>query len=133
MGEAQVSMHREPGRLGVEIGGRRFNVGVHAEADHVTVMARRATYRFQIHDPGTAAMGQDASGGSLSAPMPGKVTKVHVEPGAKVKKGAPLLVLEAMKMEHTLAAPSDGTVSALRCAEGDQVEEGIELVAFEVE
>ncbi len=63
--------------------------------------------------------------------MPGKVTAVHVEAGASVKKGAPLLVLEAMKMEHTIAAPADGTVSALRCGVGDQVEEGVELVAFE--
>ncbi len=124
-------VHREPGRLGVEISGRRFNVGVHAEGNHVTVMARRGTYRFAVHDPGTAAFGQDTSGGKLTAPMPGKVTKVHVQAGAKVKKGAALLVLEAMKMEHTIAAPADGTVSALRFGEGDQVEEGVELVAFE--
>jgi len=124
-------VHREPGRMGVEIAGRRFNVGVHAEADHVTVMARRGTYRFAVHDPGTAALGQDTSGGKLTAPMPGKVTKVHVEAGAKVKKGAPLLTLEAMKMEHTLSAPADGTVTMLRCGQGDQVEEGVELVAFE--
>ena len=124
-------VHREPGRLGVEIGGRRFNVGVHADGTNVTVMARRGTYRFAVHDAGAAAMGQDAGGGSLSAPMPGKVTAVHVEAGAKVKKGAALLVLEAMKMEHTIAAPADGTVTALRCGLGDQVEEGVELVAFE--
>ena len=124
-------VHRAPGRLGVEIAGRRFNVGVHAEADHVTVMARRGTYNFQIHDPGTAALGQDTSGGKLVAPMPGKVTKVHVQAGAKVKKGAPLLTLEAMKMEHTLSAPADGTVTAMRCGEGEQVPEGAELVTFE--
>ena len=124
-------VHREPGRLGVEIAGRRFNVGVHAAGGAITVMARRGTYRFELHDPGRAAMGQDASGGKLTAPMPGKVTKVHIAVGATVKKGAPLLVLEAMKMEHTITAPSDGTVSALRCAEGDQVDEGVELVAFE--
>jgi 3-methylcrotonyl-CoA carboxylase alpha subunit len=124
-------VHREAGRLGVEIAGRRFNVGVHAEGGHVTVMARRGTYRFAVHDPGTAALGQDTSGGRLTAPMPGKVTKVHVEAGAKVKKGAPLLVLEAMKMEHTIAAPADGTVSSLRFGEGDQVDEGAELVTFE--
>ncbi|MGY9054858.1 MAG: acetyl-CoA carboxylase biotin carboxylase subunit [Alphaproteobacteria bacterium] len=124
-------VHREPGRLGVEIGGRRFNVGTHAKGGQVTIMARRGTYHFQIHDPGAAAMGADATGGKLSAPMPGKVTAVHVAAGAKVKKGAPLLVLEAMKMEHTITAPADGTVTALRCGEGDQVEEGIELVAFE--
>ncbi len=124
-------VHREPGRLAVEIAGRRFNVGVHVEGQDISVMARRGTYRFALHDPGTAAMGQDASGGKLTAPMPGKVTKVHVKAGAAVKKGAPLLTLEAMKMEHTLNAPADGTVVSLRFGEGDQVEEGVELVAFE--
>jgi 3-methylcrotonyl-CoA carboxylase alpha subunit len=125
-------VHRAPGQLGVEIAGRRFNVGVHVGPDHVTVMARRGIYRFAIEDPGAAAMAQDASGGSLAAPMPGKVTRVHVQEGAKVKKGTPLLVLEAMKMEHTITAPADGTVTALRCGEGDQVTEGVELVTFEV-
>ncbi len=124
-------VHREPGRLAVEIAGRRFNVGVHVEGQDISVMARRGTYRFALHDPGTAAMGQDASGGKLTAPMPGKVTKVHVKAGANVKKGAPLLTLEAMKMEHTLNAPADGTVVSLRFGEGDQVDEGVELVAFE--
>jgi 3-methylcrotonyl-CoA carboxylase alpha subunit len=124
-------VHREPGRLGVEIAGRRFNVGVHVEGSAISVMARRGTYRFAVYDPGTAAMGQDASGGKLTAPMPGKVTKVHVQAGAKVKKGAALLTLEAMKMEHTITAPADGTVSTLRFGEGDQVDEGVELVAFE--
>ena len=124
-------VHREPGRLAVEIAGRRFNVGVHVEGQDISVMARRGTYRFALHDPGTAAMGQDASGGKLTAPMPGKVTKVHVKAGATVKKGAPLLTLEAMKMEHTLNAPADGTVVSLRFGEGDQVDEGVELVAFE--
>jgi len=125
-------VHRDAGRLGVEIAGRRFNVGVHADGDRVTVMARRGTYHFRIYDPGLVAMGQNAGAGSLAAPMPGKVTKVHVRTGASVDKGALLLTIEAMKMEHTLTAPADGTVTAVRCGEGDQVEEGVELVAFEV-
>jgi 3-methylcrotonyl-CoA carboxylase alpha subunit len=63
--------------------------------------------------------------------MPGKVVQVLVEPGAAVAAGQPLLVLEAMKMEHTLSAPTDGTVAAVRYAAGDLVEEGVELVEFE--
>ena len=47
-----------------------------------------------------------------------------------MKRGAPLLVVEAMKMEHTISAPHDGTVEALRCAEGDRVEEGAELIVL---
>ena len=73
---------------------------------------------------------QDAHGG-LMAPMPGKIVQLLVEAGAVVDKGAPLLVMEAMKMEHTLCAPSRGTVKAFFCAAGEQVKDGVELVDFE--
>jgi 3-methylcrotonyl-CoA carboxylase alpha subunit len=69
--------------------------------------------------------------GSLAAPMPGKVIQVLVEAGASVKKGEPLLILEAMKMEHTIAAPQDGTVKEIRYAAGEQVLEGAELIVLE--
>jgi 3-methylcrotonyl-CoA carboxylase alpha subunit len=67
----------------------------------------------------------------LAAPMPGKVIALLAEPGHNVAKGSALLVLEAMKMEHTLRAPSDGLVKAFRCGPGDQVIEGAMLVEFE--
>ena len=63
--------------------------------------------------------------------MPGKVIALLAKPGAVVDKGAPLLVLEAMKMEHTITAPRAGTVKSFRCAAGEQVAEGVELVEFE--
>ncbi len=69
--------------------------------------------------------------GGLGAPMPGKVTAVLVEAGAEVEAGTPLLVLEAMKMEHVIKAPAAGTVTDLPFAVGDQVMEGAALVAFE--
>jgi 3-methylcrotonyl-CoA carboxylase alpha subunit len=62
--------------------------------------------------------------------MPGMVLKLLIEPGCRVAKGTPLLILEAMKMEHTLAAPADGEVKLFRCAVGEQVSEGVELVEF---
>ena len=70
-------------------------------------------------------------GGSLAAPMPGRVIKLFVEPGARVKKGEPLLILEAMKMEHTITAPSDGTVKEIHYAAGEQVLEGAQLIRVE--
>jgi 3-methylcrotonyl-CoA carboxylase alpha subunit len=73
----------------------------------------------------------DAQGGSLAAPMPGKVVQVLAQPGAGVKKGDPLMILEAMKMEHTITAPADGVVKEVHYAAGDQVLEGVELIAFE--
>ncbi len=65
---------------------------------------------------------------SMSAPMPGAVLKILVRPGDVVKKGAPLIVLEAMKMEHQIVAPYDGTVAAVNCSEGEMVQPGVELV-----
>jgi 3-methylcrotonyl-CoA carboxylase alpha subunit len=69
-----------------------------------------------------------AEGGRLTAPMPGKVVSFSVKAGDKVSKGQPLAVMEAMKMEHTIAAPADGTVAELLFAPGDQVAEGAELL-----
>ena len=77
-----------------------------------------------------AAGAADAGAGSMSAPMPGKILRVEVKPGQKVRKGAALVALEAMKMEHVITAPADGVVEAVNCQPGDQVEEGVELVAF---
>ncbi|WP_137895302.1 acetyl/propionyl/methylcrotonyl-CoA carboxylase subunit alpha [Ramlibacter sp. 2FC] len=74
-----------------------------------------------------------AEGGRLTAPMPGKVVSFAVKPGDIVKKGQPLAVLEAMKMEHTIAAPADGTVAELLYAPGDQVAEGAELLKLSSE
>ncbi|QOZ77920.1 3-methylcrotonyl-CoA carboxylase [Bradyrhizobium sp. CCBAU 53351] len=73
--------------------------------------------------------GEDVEGG-LRAPMPGKVVTLIAEPGSIVEKGAPLLVLEAMKMEHTITAPRKGKVISFHVAAGDQVADGAELVEF---
>jgi 3-methylcrotonyl-CoA carboxylase alpha subunit len=73
----------------------------------------------------------DAAIGSLAAPMPGKVLQVLVQPGAKVAKGTPLVILEAMKMEHTIAAPHDGKVAEIHFKPGEQVNEGAELLRLE--
>jgi len=73
----------------------------------------------------TPAAGADA--GSLLAPMPGLVVAVPVALGDAVTAGQPLVVLEAMKMQHTVAAPTDGTVTGLPVAVGDQVDTGTVL------
>jgi propionyl-CoA carboxylase alpha chain len=72
-----------------------------------------------------------AAAGSLLAPMPGAVVRVDVAEGDSVLAGQPLLVLEAMKMEHEIVAPSDGTVSALPVGVGDQVDAGALLAAID--
>ena len=70
-------------------------------------------------------------GSGLTAPMPGKVVALLVLPGPKVEKGTPLLILEAMKMEHTITAPAAGTVKAFCYAAGEQVADGAALVEFD--
>ena len=77
-----------------------------------------------------SSLSEDAPG-SMHAPMPGKVIRVDVEIGDEVEEGQLLVVLEAMKMEHTLRAPHRGTVSEVRCSPGDQVESGAVLVVVE--
>ena len=70
---------------------------------------------------------------SLEAPMPGLVLKVLVKPGATVEKGMPLIVLEAMKMEHAILAPRAGTVAEVNCVEGEMVQPGTDLVRMKAE
>jgi len=67
---------------------------------------------------------------SLEAPMPGLVLKVLVQPGSAVEKGTPLMIIEAMKMEHAILAPRDGTVAAVNCREGEMVQPGVDLVTM---
>jgi acetyl/propionyl-CoA carboxylase alpha subunit len=93
----------------------------------IVVFEAGDTFTFCAHPP--AADGVDAaSDGQVRSPMPGKVTQLSVKAGDAVVKGQPLVTLEAMKMEHALAAPFDGTVETLSVALGDQVSEGATLI-----
>jgi len=70
---------------------------------------------------------------SAGAPMPGVVLKILVKVGDVVTKGMPLVILEAMKMEHAITAGSDGTVAAINCVEGELVQPGFDLVTLNAE
>ena len=83
-----------------------------------------------IEDPAARADLSEPVAGDLRAPMPGRLIAVHVAPGDSVSRGETLVVLEAMKMEHAIAAPADGIIAAVPFAAGDQVEEGAVLVVF---
>jgi 3-methylcrotonyl-CoA carboxylase alpha subunit len=67
---------------------------------------------------------------SMEAPMPGSVLRILVAAGDVVARGAPLLILEAMKMEHQITAPRDGTIATVNCKEGELVQPGVELVTM---
>jgi len=96
---------------------------------HVTVFADGAAFTFMVPDPFASAEEAGASAGSMRAPMPGLVKLVRATQGDAVKKGQPLLILEAMKMEHTIAALHDGVIAEI-AAEGEQVMDGTVLVRF---
>jgi len=130
-GEVALRGERDgAGDLVADVGGLRLTATVVAEGADLILIAQGRARRLTVHDPAAAAAEADTSGGKLTSPMPGKVVRVLVEAGQAVKRGAPLVVLEAMKMEHTIAAPSDGTVERIAYGVGETVEEGVELVAF---
>ena len=97
----------------------------------VSVFADGAKYRMHVDDPLASRGAGAADTGSLFARMPGMVVAVHVEHGADVTAGTPLLAVEAMKVEHTIRAPADGRVIAVNFRVGERVSEGAELVTFE--
>jgi 3-methylcrotonyl-CoA carboxylase alpha subunit len=100
-------------------------------ADDIAVFIDGEGWRLTRVDPLAPPAGADVHAGRLSAPMPGRVVQLLVGAGDKVSQGQALIVIEAMKMEHTIAAPRDGTVEAVRYAVGDLVEEGAELIVLE--
>jgi biotin carboxyl carrier protein len=104
---------------------RRYRVGFHDDVVDVDSSVGSSSYRIVPRFPDHS---QDAIAGSLVAPMPGSVVRVLVEVGESVSKGQPLVVLEAMKMEHTVSAPSEGAVTDVRVIAGQQVEAGAVLV-----
>jgi len=125
--EATVS--RQPdGRLQLRLGERACVATVVADGLQRDVFIDGLQYRLRYDDPLAHDAAGDEAGGSLLAPMPGKIISLLVEPGASVVQGQALLVMEAMKMEMTVCAPRAGLVAAYRCAVGEQVREGVELV-----
>lgn len=84
---------------------------------------------FQISAPKRSrSKSKNSDHGQMTSPMPGKILKIMVKEGAEVKVGAPILVMEAMKMEHTIKASKDGVIEKIYFKEGDQVQGGVELV-----
>ena len=85
----------------------------------------------RLHDPISAVSASHTAQGGLTAPMNGSIVRVLVEVGQTVEAGTQLVVLEAMKMEHSLRAPHGGVVKALFFQEGEMVSEGSALVELE--
>jgi 3-methylcrotonyl-CoA carboxylase alpha subunit len=120
-------------QFAVELDDRRLVASVVAVDDKRSIFLHGTTYTLLRDDPLHLVEAGGAQNGGLTAPMPGKVVTLLAQPGQKVEKGAPLLILEAMKMEHTITAPAAGTVKAFCYAAGEQVSDGAALVEFEAE
>ena len=119
------------GQLHAQLGERRVNATVVVAGERRHVFFEGRAWPLVLVDTLHAGGSGDDAAGGLKAPMPGKVIALIAEAGAMVEKGAPLLVLEAMKMEHTISAPKRGTVKAFRYGVGEQVVDGVDLVDFE--
>ncbi|MGN6701375.1 MAG: acetyl/propionyl/methylcrotonyl-CoA carboxylase subunit alpha, partial [Burkholderiaceae bacterium] len=123
-------LSRDGDDLRIAFGERTAAGTVLRDGDALYVFAGGAHTVLTLVDPLAHAGAAHADVGRLTAPMPGRIVAITVEPGQTVARGAPLLVMEAMKMEHTIAAPADGTVDALLYGVGDQVAEGAQLLSF---
>ena len=102
-----------------------------ATSDAVYVLRRGRQTRVAFRDLSLDEGSDGASGGIVRAPMHGKVLSVLVQEGASVTRGQRLAIIEAMKMEHTLVAPLDGTVAEIAVARDDQVAEGAKMIVIE--
>jgi len=115
-------------RMDLQFQGQRQTVQTWQQGEIVHIFCALGATQITEIDALAHAGVAAADGGRLTAPMPGKVLSFAVKAGDVIKKGQALAVMEAMKMEHTIAAPADGTVAELLYAPGDQVSEGAELL-----
>ena len=118
------------GRVRGRLDGQPFEARLEVTEDGFVL--RRNCLRFEFgEDTGAEHHASAEHEGHVRSPMPGVVLDVRAHPGASVEAGTVLVVLEAMKMEHSLTAPWPGTVSTVAVKPGDRVEEGAELVVLE--
>ncbi|MCM0019776.1 MAG: ATP-grasp domain-containing protein, partial [Tagaea sp.] len=128
--EAKAALSKD-GHLIATLDGRKLEADIVRRGLDIVVFLGAAATPLTLIDRLAAAEGQQAGAGKLVAPMPGKIVAVAVAAGETVTRGQKLVVLEAMKMEHTIVAPADGTVVRVRFKPGEQTAEGEELVVFE--
>ena len=126
--ETVLNVVQHHDRLVIDDRASRYEATVVPIGDQRHVFIAGTSRRLDVVDPLAHAVEDDGHAGHLTAPMSGSIVAVFVKAGDEVAKGAPLCVLEAMKMEHTIFAPAAGVVAAVNCAVGDRVSEGADLV-----
>ena len=139
MSEAGVAsvlvVHHRGGGMTMSVDGAAVTASAHSDAVilpgcEIAVMDQGETFSLRLRDPFEHAEADPGAGDRVTAPMPGKIIRIAAESGAAVKRGQPLVILEAMKMEHTLTAPADAQVASVDVGVGDQVPEGAILLRF---
>ncbi len=132
-GRRHVKSYRhEDCRLTAQLEGATVEGSVVRLGSRIEVFLPGKHHILEMHDPLRQELAVESRTGDLEAPMPGKVIAILVGTGDRVEKDAPLLILEAMKMEHTIRAPAHGRVARILCRVGEQVGEGAELIKLEV-
>jgi len=127
-GDAAIEIIRaRDGEAEIRVGERTFVVPYAVDGTRISFSFDGVTYNADVTDRGARARTRHRDH-SMAAPMPGLILKILVAKGDVVTRGTPLIVLEAMKMEHQIAATHDGTVSAVNCVEGELVQPGDDLV-----
>ena len=116
------------GHCSVTIDGHTMRATAVIESSNLTIFIDGLAIAYAVLDPRVGDTDSGAHAGSLRAPMPGKILACHVAVGDVVTGGQALMLMEAMKMEHTIKAPGAGTVERVCFKTGDQVDEGAELV-----
>jgi 3-methylcrotonyl-CoA carboxylase alpha subunit len=119
------------GRAALRLGERRFAAQLLIAGDAVHLWGEDGHYVVTREDPRTREFAATAAAGGLTTPLPGVVVSVAVRPGDQVESGAVLMVIEAMKMEHTITAPYAGRVAAVHFAPGERAPEGSALLELE--
>jgi 3-methylcrotonyl-CoA carboxylase alpha subunit len=131
--DLHVSGSVQGDQLTAEIDGHRFLVPVIVTASSIALVHDGDSYRFDVPDPLDQKMEGAGHGAAVTAPMPGRIIAISAVAGSLVKRGAALVVMEAMKMEHTLTAPGDGILARVCVAIGDQVTDGALIAEIEPE
>lgn len=126
----ELSAERQGARLIATLNGHRRQVDVFAQGAQRVLFSATRRVAVNRHNPFTVNAAGVHGDTHLKAPMPGRVVALLAEVGSRVEKGSPLMILEAMKMEHTISAPADGVVQEFYFAAGDQVGDGDDLVDF---
>jgi len=120
----------EDGTLSARLEGLQVTAGFARRDQRVVLIRDGAATTLGVRDPLDAGEMEEGVGGSIAAPLPGRIIQVLVAAGEAVSKGGPLVVLEAMKMEHTIAATIDCVIDTVHVAAGDLVAEGATLIAL---